>query len=88
MDIYKSLACPALSRFLACLTVPVVGSQLGSVAGRVDEAFPFPHGSPASGQGSAVAGTRGQLLPTALLRPLKAACACLLPGTAELHDSG
>lgn len=93
METYKSLACPALSHFLACLTLPLLGSQLGSVAGRADEAFllfrsPLPHGSLASGQGSAVTSTQGKLLPADLLWPLKATCACLLTGTAELrgHD--
>lgn len=76
METSKSLACPALSHFLACLTLPVLTGLMK--LSRCPTAATHP----------GKAGTRGQLLPTDLLWPLKATCACLPTGTAELcgHD--
>lgn len=94
METYKSLACPALSHFLACLTFPLPRSHLGSVAGRVDEAFlslssQLPDGSHASVQGSAVSlAPRGSCSPQTCCGPLMPTSACLPTGTAELCGHG
>lgn len=67
-ETHKSLAFSGLSHLLACLTLPLLHSQVGSVARRADEALPLlsswlPYSSHTSAQGSAVSLAPGAAAP-------------------------